>query len=162
MDTRDPAARVLLVTDWRIDPHAVVAAAARRHSRSEASFGLLVPAWLHGLDWAGDPAASVPCATRQLETITMLAAAAGLTIHDAAVGDPDPVTAIGDALDRSAVGELLVCVPARRLASGPLELARRAHRATGLPVSRVAVPAAVAPRSRWLHRRPRHCAPVAI
>src|SRR4051794_25711570 len=160
MHTRDPAARVLVVADWRIDPHAVVAAAARRHSHSEASFGLIVPAWLHGLDWAGDPAASVPCAGRQLQRVTMLAAAAGLTVHDAAVGDPDPVTAIADAIDRWPAGELLICVPARRLVSGPFDLARRAHRFTGLPVSRVAVPALAPPRSHWLHRRSGHCAPL--
>jgi hypothetical protein len=134
-----------------------VAAAARRHGHSSASFALLVPAWLHGLDWAGDPAASVPCATRQLETLTMLAAAAGLAVHDAAVGDPDPVTAIADAIYSNPAEELLICVPAHRV-RGPLELAHRARRFTGLPVSRVAVPAIAAPRSRWLHRRPRHCA----
>lgn len=161
MNPRDPATRVLLVADWRIDPHAVVAAAARHHSRSQESFALLVPAWLHGLDWAGDPAASLPCATRQLETLTMLAAAAGLTVHDAAVGDPDPLTAIADAIDRCPPSELLLCMPAHRLMSGPLDLVHRAQRFTGVPVSRVAVPAMAPPRSRWLHRRARHCVPVA-
>jgi hypothetical protein len=36
------------------------------------TFGVLVPAWLHGLAWAGDPAASVPCAERQLESDEVL------------------------------------------------------------------------------------------
>jgi hypothetical protein len=156
MDPQDPATHVLLVSDWRIDAHAVVAAAARRHGHSSASFALLVPAWLHGLDWAGDPAASVPCATRQLETLTMLAAAAGLAVHDAAVGDPDPVTAIGDALYRHPAEELLICASPHRM-RGPLDLAHRTQRLTGLPVECVAVPAAVTPRSRWLHRRSGHC-----
>lgn len=43
-------ARVLVVADWTIDPHEVVAACAQR--RDGAVFVLTVAAWLHGLDWA--------------------------------------------------------------------------------------------------------------
>jgi hypothetical protein len=48
-----------------------------------------VPAWLHGLDWASDPAASVPCAQRQLTNISRLVRAADLSFDAASVGDPD-------------------------------------------------------------------------
>src|SRR4051812_15036747 len=96
---RHPAGqRVLLVADWAVDPHEVVAEACRQHSRRwDTAFGVLVPAWLHGIDWAGDPRGSVPCARRQLGSIQELAAAAGLPLESAAVGDPEPVTAIYDA-----------------------------------------------------------------
>src|SRR4051795_11744321 len=94
-----PRSRLLLVTDWTVDPHAVIEEASRRTSeRPGTSFGILVPAWLHGVDWAGDPRASVPCAQRQLAALTELAAAAGLRIGTAVVGDPDPATAIYDSL----------------------------------------------------------------
>ena len=138
-----------------------MAAAARQHTRSETTFGLLVPAWLHGLDWAGDPFASVPCAQKQLDTLVGLADAAGLALYDAAVGDPDPVTAIADAVYRSPAEELLICVPAHRM-RGPLDLARRARRFTGLPTSRVAVAGAPTASPHWPHRRPRHCVAAAV
>jgi hypothetical protein len=49
--------RVLVVADWTTDPEAVVAACIERRELSSGDFALLVPAWLHGLDWVGDPAA---------------------------------------------------------------------------------------------------------
>ena len=87
---------VLLVSDWDVAPEAVVDAARCRHP--SAGVYLLVPARLRGLDWVGDPYASVPCARRQLDAIARLAARAGLNLVEASVGDPDPITAIGDAL----------------------------------------------------------------
>jgi hypothetical protein len=148
--------RTLLVADWAIDPHAVVAAAIRRDQIAPATFALVVPAWLHGLDWAGDPGASAPCACKQLEAIQALAAAAGLPVHAAGVGDPDPTTAITDALADSRADDVLLCVGARHVPRGPFDLARRVRRVTGLEVRRVAVPAAGGtdgtPR--------RHCAPL--
>jgi hypothetical protein len=47
--------RVLAVADWTTDPQAIVAACVERQERSGGDFALLVPAWLHGLDWVGDP-----------------------------------------------------------------------------------------------------------
>jgi hypothetical protein len=47
------------------------------------------------------------------------------------VGDPDPVTAICDALAEWPADELLICAHGRRLTG------LRAGRATGLPVERV-------------------------
>jgi hypothetical protein len=46
---------------------------------------------------------------------------------------------------------------------GPLDLARRAHSLSGLPVERGALPAA-APGARWLgsRRRPHHCTAEAV
>ena len=71
---------VLVVADWRTDPYAVVATCRRRASQGDVRFAVVVPAWLHGLDRAGDPRASRPCAARQLETIVRLAESARLEI----------------------------------------------------------------------------------
>ena len=125
--------RVLVIADWRADPHAVIAACARRASQGRAGFALVVPAWLHGLDWAGDPHASRPCAARQLETLLRLAAAAGLEVELATVGDPDPTSAVDDALQTFAAREILVCRDRPRRAH-PLDLPHRLRRTTGLPV----------------------------
>jgi hypothetical protein len=133
--------RILVVADWSVDPHAVVATCVA--SGDAASFVVTVPAWLHGLDWAGDPAASAPCAQRQQQTIVGLARAAGLALEDAGIGDPDPITAIGDAVDAHGVAEVILFTRRRRLtASHPWDLEHRAQRLTGLPVHQLAVPAA--------------------
>lgn len=138
----DPMTAVLLVADWNVDPREVIAAAGRRARRGECEFDLLVPAWLHGLAWAGDPHASVPPARRRLCELERMAAAAGLSVRSTRVGDPDPATAIVDALADHRAAELLVCM--HGAGHGPLDLARRARRLTGLPVERV--PVARAPR----------------
>src|SRR4051812_25874306 len=92
-----PGSRVLLVSDWRTDPEAVITACRERAATGGVAFALVVPAWLHGLDWAGDPTASRPCAARQLETLTRRAVGASLEVPFAGVGDPDPSSAVDDA-----------------------------------------------------------------
>jgi hypothetical protein len=130
--------RALVVADWTVDPAAVVEACAARHR----PVVLTVPAWLHGLDWAGDPRSSCPCAQRQLEAIADLGRAAGLDIEIAGVGDPDPMSAIGDALAAHPAGEVLLFTRHRRVgAAHPWDLEHRARRLTGLPVRRIGVPA---------------------
>jgi hypothetical protein len=145
---RATTSRVLVVADWGTDAAAVVAAARRRRERHHAALGLVVPARLHGLDWVGDPSASIPCAQRQLASIGRLALAGGLRFDAAAVGDPDPLAAIWDALADWPADELLLCTRARRVAlPHPFDLEHRARRLTGLAVSRLELPAAPAPSS---------------
>jgi hypothetical protein len=139
--TDAPPGRVLVVADWAIDPQGVVEACARRMDDSPSDFTLLVPAWLHGLDWAGDPKASLPCAQRQVASIRLLARARGLGYRAAVVGDADVVTAIGDALAVSPADEVLLCCRTSLLYWHPFDVAHRARRATGLSVRRVDVPA---------------------
>ena len=151
--------RVLVVADWTTDPEAVVAACLVQHERSGADLALLVPAWLHGLDWAGDPAASVPCAHRQLNAIGRLADAAGITFYPAGVGDPDPVAAICDALSDWPAGELVLFTRWRRTGvSHPLDIAHRTRRATGLPVSHLRLGSTSHARGETRRRRTGHCA----
>jgi hypothetical protein len=145
--------RLLIVADWTVDPQSVVAAVARR-TEQNVSLALVVPAWLHGLDWAGDPYASVPCARRALETLANQLSHAGLHVHSAEVGDPDPTAAIGDALLDQPVDKVMIFAHRTRLGSHPLNLAHRIARATSLPVEQLAV----ARPSRRLHLRRRgHC-----
>ena len=137
--------RVLVIADWRADPHAVIAACRRR---TGAGFAIVVPAWLHGLDWVGDPHASRPCAERQLATILRLAAAAGLEVELAAVGDPDPTSAVDDALQEFAAGEILLCRDRPRR-SHPLDLPHRLRRMTCLPVDTPAMGVRSARHDGW-------------
>jgi len=137
----------LVVADWRIDPETVMTTCRARDREWDLALHIVVPAWLHGLDWAGDPWASVPCAQRQLARITHLCTAAGLRVASAEVGDPDPLSAIGDAVANGPIEEILLFARGRHVAAGyPLSVARRAQRLTGLPVRRFA--AALAPRPR--------------
>lgn len=134
---------MLVVADWSVDPAAVVATCAAHHH----AIVLAVPAWLHGLDWAGDPKASIACARRQIETISALGRVAGLDVAVAGVGDPDPLSAIGDALAAHPADEILLFTRRRLGARHPWDLEHRVRRLTGLPVRRIAVPAT----------RPGHC-----
>lgn len=140
-------ARVLVVADWAVDPDAVVAACRRRAAEGDVAFALLVPAWLHGLDWVGDPYASRPCAARQLEALTRLACAAGLAVERAEVGDPDPMSAIEDARVAYPATEILVC-GRRHRGARPFGLVDRVRRASGLSVREAAIPARPSERER--------------
>ena len=141
------SAATLVVADWVVDPETVAATCAAR-DRGPA-LHLVVPAWLHGLDWAGDPFASVPCARRQLERIVDLCTTAGLRIASAEVGDPDPLSAIGDALQGVRVDEIVLFARGRHVIPGyPFSVVRRAERLSGLRVTPVVVRAAPRPPRR--------------
>jgi hypothetical protein len=132
-------ARVLVVADWSVDAQAVIDACDRRNHDRAASFALVVPAWLHGIDWTGDPRGSVPCARKQLADVIGLATTAGHRFDSAAVGDPDPVAAMYDALADWPADEIILCT--RRRSAGiphPFDLNHRTRRVTGLQVHRMA------------------------
>jgi len=157
MDTDESTiTRVLAVADWAVEPQAVVAAMSRRAEVEPTIFGLLVPAWLHGLDWAGDPTAAIPCARTQLDTLEHLCADAGLLIGAAWVGDPDPATAAGDVLLGEWPADHILLYTARRGFSAGLkfDLDSRIERITGLSVERRRISQPPVPR-----RRRGHCAP---
>ena len=133
--------RVLVVADWTVDPRGVVRECRRRAIEHPALFILTVPAWLHGLDWAGDPRAARPCAQRQLVALAQLSVEAGLTVEAAGVGDPEPISAITDALDAYPASDVLLFARERHVPGHPLDLVHRVRRLTGLPVERITVQA---------------------
>ena len=137
----DESTRVLVVADWRVEATDVVAECRWRAEADRALFILMVPAWLHGRAWAGDPRAAVPCARRQLATLARLCLDAGLAVEIAGVGDPSPISAIGDALAEHTATSVLLCTRGRHVPAHPLDLVHRVHRVTGLPVQRVTVKA---------------------
>jgi hypothetical protein len=143
-----PEGRVLVVADWKADPHAVVAACACRAEAQHVSFTLVVPAALHGIDWVGDPYANIPCAWRALEKLIKLLPAAGLELASATVGDHDPVAAAIDATFSQPVEQIVVCGLKRRIKA--FDLGHRVSRATELPVLSVPVPSANRGRRAWL------------
>lgn len=156
MDSDGHKARLALA-DWTIDAAAVVSACEAADPDRVAALRIVVPAWLHGLDWVGDPRASLPCARRQVDRIAQLCAAIGLHVESLEVGDPDPLSAIGDALADHPVDEIVVFARGRHVAGAyPLSVVRRAERLTGLPVRGVAAPRA-ASRSRRPFRFGAHC-----
>ena len=139
----------LVVADWKIDAAAVVTICRQRLAGASAVH-VVVPAWLHGLDWAGDPFASVPCARRQLDRISRLCLDAGLRVISAEVGDPDPLSAISDALDHRPIDQILLFAQGRHVAAAyPLSVAHRAERLTRLAVHGFTAPSSSkAPRRR--------------
>jgi hypothetical protein len=155
------SSRVLVVADWAADARAVVSVCPQMSGGHPQEVALLIPAWLHGLDWVGDPRASTPCAGRQLETIVDLAAARGVEFTSAQVGDPDVLTSICDVLTAWPADEVLLCSRARRVRlSHPLDLEWRARRLTGLAVRRLELPSAdrLAGRGASMRWRSGHCA----
>jgi hypothetical protein len=137
----------LILADWKADPDAVVAACATRPGAEHPSVALVVPAALHGVDWMGDPYASVPCARRALDEFIELLTAAGIEVASAVVGDHDPVAAAIDATLSQPVEQIVVCNLKRRVKL--FDLAHRVRRATRLPVLSVPVPPAEPARRGW-------------
>jgi hypothetical protein len=154
-------ARILVVADWRTDPRTVVAACETHDSFRARSFSLVVPASLHGIDWVGDPYANVPCARRALTDLERLYRDAGLPLQSAEVGDHDPVAAIIDAVLSEPVDLIVVFALNRGIAQHPFDLAHRAERATGLPVTSVSIPEAGVQRTHawnaWTRLRSGEC-----
>lgn len=148
--------RVLVVADWSVDPRAVAACLRKRPATSLA---VLVPASLHGIDWVGDPYASVPCARLAAAEIDDALTAAGVAVQSAEAGDHDPVAAILDALLDQPADELLVFDRRRRFGGHPFDLAHRARRATSVPVTAIALPPppTARPRHAWIRFRRGHC-----
>lgn len=157
--TNNSLPRLLVVADWEVDPHGVALACVRRCNQQERSIALLVPAWLHGADWVGDPYASVPCASRALSALAAHCDSAGLRVHSAEVGDPDPGAAITDALLTQPIDELMICVGKRWFRSRRFGLAHRIARSSGLPVEQVTIarPDAKSHRHAWSLLGRGHC-----
>jgi hypothetical protein len=129
--------RLLLVAIEPIDePEAVESVRAAAHAGADLDPEVLVlaPALNSPLShWASDVRRSRLDAQRKL-VLTMGALAAAEVDAHGAVGDPDPLQAVEDALREYAADEVIVGVPQRRRESDARELVTELRRRLDLPV----------------------------
>jgi hypothetical protein len=116
LDMQRPTHRVLIVADRTVDPAPVVDALRERAETQRLEATVMVPASLHGLEWAGDPRATIPAADLHAALLHVALLNAGVESCEAMVGDPDPHAAIDDALRTQRFDEVLINVPSSRLA----------------------------------------------
>jgi hypothetical protein len=131
-------ARVLVLAHRTAATPALLAAVRERAARGSVEFELLVPASSHGLHRVVDPEDSGQDAARQaLEAaLPKLSEAAGAEVHGR-IGDPEPLSAIHDAVNTSSVDEIIVSTLPRRVSRWlRLDLVSKA-RDLGLPVTHV-------------------------
>lgn len=148
---------VLVVAERAADPVPLINMLARRAHASRLVVTLLVPATLHGLDWAGDPRAGIADAARYAERLRRRLAADGVQVDTTLVGDPDPRAAIEDVLAVRRFAEVVISRPPKRVAQLlRVDLPQRLQQATDAPVTHVRA-GRPAPR-RWrspIDREPR-------
>ena len=138
---RSTAERILAVVDWDLEPGTTAHLIAEQAKRLRGRLGILVPARLHGLDWAGDPHSSEPCAERQLSDLQRLLAEEGVQLEAGWVGGPETIPAIADVLDDWSPDEvMLMRARAEHSRLWPLSLSRRVRWLSGLPVSWMRAP----------------------
>lgn len=134
-----PNAHIMVVANRTADSPDLIEALRRRSADALVRFTLIVPAVPHGFAWAADMTAGRPEATARAEAGARRMRRSGLNLERAAVGDPDPVSAVSDALHTGSFDEVIVATPrhgfAHRLRIG---LPDRLGRAIDLPVSHVA------------------------
>lgn len=141
-------ARVMVVANRTADSPELVEALRRRCAFSPVRFTLLVPAVPYGFSWAANMKAGGPVAVARAKAGARLMQGAGLDLERAVVGDPDPVSAVGDALQTGGYDEVIVStVPSGISHWLRLSLPDRLRRATDIPVSHIAAHAGPAPNT---------------
>jgi GABA permease len=128
----------MVVANRTADSPELIAALRKRCTRSFVRFTLLVPAVPYGLAWAADMKAGAPAAAAQAEAGARRMRRSGLDLERAIVGDPDPLSAVGDALHTGGYDEVIVSTLPRGVAHWfRLSLPDRLRRLTDIPVSHV-------------------------
>src|SRR5690349_23922708 len=136
------AARVLVLANRTVDSPELRDALTERGERGPIEVTLLVPA-----AWeVQDPHGGVQSARRRMNAALAMLREAGIDVR-VRVGDPDPVAALREAWDPDRYDEVIVStLPGRVSRRLPIDLPRRAHAITGVPVAHVE--ADVAPAGR--------------
>ena len=116
-ETQRPTHRILIVADRTVDALPVIDVLREKAETQRIDATVLVPASLHGLEWAGDPRAKIPAAELHASLLHVALLNAGVETCQSSVGDPDPHAAIDDALRTGHFDEVLINVPSSRLAS---------------------------------------------
>jgi hypothetical protein len=132
-------ARIMVVANRTADSPELIEALRRRSARALVRFTLVVPAVPHGFAWAADMTAGRPEAVARAELALRRMRLCGLDLERAIVGDPDPVSAVGDALHGDRYDEVIVAAPWHGIAHRlRISLADRLQRMVDVPVSHVA------------------------
>jgi hypothetical protein len=108
MESSNPA-RILVVAHRTAATAGLGDAVRRRASEGPARFTLLVPRTAHGLHRLMDPEDTDEAEARMIldRALPLLSDAAGSTV-DGMIGDPTPLTAIEDALNREPFDEIIL------------------------------------------------------
>ena len=108
MESSNPA-RILVVAHRTAATAGLGDAIRRRASEGPARFTLLVPRAAHGLHRLMDPEDTDESEARAIldSALPLLSDAAGSTV-DGIIGDPTPLTAIEDALNRQPFDEIIL------------------------------------------------------
>jgi hypothetical protein len=127
------AARVLVLANRTVDSPQLRDALVARAERGPIDVTLLVPA-----AWeVQDPHGGVQSARRRMNAALGLLREAGLEAR-VRVGDPDPVVALRESWDPDRYDEVIVStLPGRVSRWLQIDLPRRAHAITGVPVTHV-------------------------
>jgi hypothetical protein len=117
LETQPPTHRILIVADRKSDSTPVIDVLREKAETQRLHATVLVPASLHGFEWAGDPRAAVPAAELHAALLHVALLNAGVESCEASVGDPDPHAAIDDALSKDRFDEVVINVRSSRLTS---------------------------------------------
>ena len=136
MEESSRPARVLVVAHRTAATPGLADAVRRRAAEGPAIFTLLVPRTAHGLHRLMDPEDSEESEAREIldRALPILGAAAGRPV-EGMVGDPAPLTAIQDAINREHYDEIVIStLPTHVSRWLRLDLPSKA-RGLGLPVT---------------------------
>lgn len=134
MESSRPS-RVLIVAHRTAATPELLAAVAERAAHSPARFTLLVPRASHGLHRVVDPEDHLPDEAQGVldRALPLLADAAGTPV-EGMIGDPAPLTALEDALNKHGFDEILISTLPTRLSRWlKLDLPSKAE-GFGIPV----------------------------
>jgi hypothetical protein len=126
-------ARVLVLANRTVDSPQLREALVARNERGPISVCLLVPA-----AWeVQDPHGGVESARRRINAALANMRDDGLQVQ-CKLGDPDPLAALREAWDPERFDELIVSTLPSKLSRWlQMDLPRRAHKMTGVPVTHV-------------------------
>ena len=131
-------ARILVVANRTAESPELLDALQARAVHGPCEFTLLVPATPHGIAWAADMHAGESEAEGHRKAFVDELRREGLDVHDAKIGDADPLAAVCDETHFGDYDELIVSTLPLKVSKWlHLDLPSKAKAATSLPVQHV-------------------------